>query len=64
MEINQRYNILRPGYKVIDLGSAPGGWAQVAVDKVNSTKEKPTVVCLDRNSMAEARNMCFFLILI
>lgn len=59
MEINQRYNILRPGYKVIDLGAAPGGWAQVAVEKVNSTKDHPTVVCLDRNAMAEARNFSY-----
>lgn len=59
MEINQRYNILRPGYKVIDLGAAPGGWAQVAVDKVNSTKDNPSVVCLDRNPMAEVPGAYF-----
>jgi 23S rRNA U2552 (ribose-2'-O)-methylase RlmE/FtsJ len=27
LEIDQRYNILKPGYTVIDLGSTPGGWS-------------------------------------
>lgn len=30
LEINQRDHILRSGMTVIDLGAAPGGWAQVA----------------------------------
>ncbi|MFL2792462.1 MAG: RlmE family RNA methyltransferase [Paracoccaceae bacterium] len=37
IEINEKYNFLLPGRNIIDLGSAPGGWLQVAVDKVNST---------------------------
>ena len=30
IEANERYEIIRPGYKVLDLGAAPGGWMQVA----------------------------------
>ena len=30
METNQRDQIMRPGMFVLDLGSAPGGWSQVA----------------------------------
>ena len=30
MEINQRDQIIRPGMFVLDLGSAPGGWSQIA----------------------------------
>lgn len=37
IEINEKYNFLLPGKNIIDLGCAPGGWLQVAVDKVNST---------------------------
>ena len=37
IEINEKYNFLLPGRNIIDLGSAPGGWLQVAVDKINST---------------------------
>lgn len=31
LELQQRYRLLRPGDKVVDLGAAPGGWVQVAV---------------------------------
>jgi 23S rRNA (uridine2552-2'-O)-methyltransferase len=34
LEINERDRLLRPGQVVVDLGAAPGGWAQVAADKV------------------------------
>ena len=37
IEINEKYNFLLPGKNIIDLGCAPGGWLQVAVDRVNST---------------------------
>ena len=30
LELQQRYRLLRPGDKVVDLGAAPGGWLQVA----------------------------------
>lgn len=44
LEIDQKDNLLRPGMTVIDLGAAPGGWAQVAADKVGP---KGRVVALD-----------------
>ncbi len=34
LEINQRDRLLRPGMTVVDLGSAPGGWSQVAAELV------------------------------
>jgi 23S rRNA (uridine2552-2'-O)-methyltransferase len=34
LEIDQRDRLLRLGQTVVDLGAAPGGWAQVAADKV------------------------------
>lgn len=30
LELQQRYRVIKPGDKVIDLGAAPGGWLQVA----------------------------------
>ena len=30
LQLNERDRLLRPGMRVIDLGSAPGGWSQVA----------------------------------
>ncbi|MGI9451825.1 MAG: RlmE family RNA methyltransferase [Geminicoccaceae bacterium] len=33
LEIDQKHRILKPNSSVIDLGSAPGGWAQVALER-------------------------------
>jgi 23S rRNA (uridine2552-2'-O)-methyltransferase len=40
IEIDERYHILRPGSKVVDLGAAPGGWSQVAVQRVGAAEGK------------------------
>jgi 23S rRNA (uridine2552-2'-O)-methyltransferase len=34
IELDQRFRLLRPGQRVVDLGCAPGGWTQVAVARV------------------------------
>lgn len=34
LEIDQKERLLRPGFVVVDLGAAPGGWSQVAREKV------------------------------
>jgi len=34
MEIDERDHLLRPGMTVVDLGAAPGGWAQYAAYRV------------------------------
>jgi 23S rRNA (uridine2552-2'-O)-methyltransferase len=36
IQLDDRFGFLRPGAKVIDLGAAPGGWTQVAVERVVS----------------------------
>ncbi len=47
IEIDDRYKILKPNARVIDLGAAPGGWCQVAAARTRSTPEKPNVVGID-----------------
>ena len=37
LEIHQRYDLLKAGMGVIDLGAAPGGWSQVARNLVGLT---------------------------
>jgi len=32
-EIDDRFRLLRPGARVVDLGMAPGGWTQVAIER-------------------------------
>jgi len=47
IEIDDRFGLLKPGRRVIDLGAAPGGWSQVAAARVGSTAEDPRVVAID-----------------
>jgi len=34
LEIDEKYHLLKPGQRVVDLGAAPGGWSQIAARKV------------------------------
>jgi 23S rRNA (uridine2552-2'-O)-methyltransferase len=43
-EIDHKDKLLKPGMSVVDLGAAPGGWSDYALDKVG---DKGTVVALD-----------------
>jgi 23S rRNA (uridine2552-2'-O)-methyltransferase len=49
--IDDRERFLRPGARVVDLGAAPGGWCQVAVERVNAIgragKERGRVIGVD-----------------
>ena len=36
LEIDEKYHIFKPGYVVLDCGSAPGSWSQVAIRSVNA----------------------------
>ena len=38
IEIDEKYKLLKPGQSIVDLGAAPGGWAQYAAQKVGSAK--------------------------
>jgi 23S rRNA (uridine2552-2'-O)-methyltransferase len=33
IEIDDRFRLLKPGVRVVDLGCAPGGWVQVALER-------------------------------
>jgi 23S rRNA (uridine2552-2'-O)-methyltransferase len=35
-EIDDKFHLLKPGAKVVDLGAAPGGWSQVAAQRVGA----------------------------
>lgn len=47
LQINEKHNFLLPGLSVIDLGCAPGGWLQIASQKVCSMSGKEKVVGVD-----------------
>ena len=46
-EIDDKYHLLKPGMTVVDLGAAPGGWSQIAAQRVGSAAGKGKVVALD-----------------
>ena len=43
-EIDDKYHLLKPGGRVVDLGAAPGGWSEVASRRVGKTGR---VIALD-----------------
>ncbi len=47
IELNQKYKLLKPGMRVVDLGCAPGGWLQVAVHLTGSSPGDPRIVGMD-----------------
>jgi 23S rRNA (uridine2552-2'-O)-methyltransferase len=47
IQIDDRFHLLKPGKRVVDLGAAPGGWTQVAVERVGAKEGRGTVVSLD-----------------
>src|SRR3954471_1345467 len=49
LEISEKEKVLRPGQLVIDLGAAPGGWSQVAAQKV---KPGGRVIAIDLLAVA------------
>ncbi|MEX2642388.1 MAG: RlmE family RNA methyltransferase [Acetobacterales bacterium] len=47
-ELDDKLKILKPGKRVVDLGAAPGGWAQIAVERVGAGRPgAPLVVAVD-----------------
>ena len=52
IEIDDKHRLLRPGRRVVDLGAAPGGWSQVAAERVRSLEGRGQVVAIDLLAMA------------
>jgi 23S rRNA (uridine2552-2'-O)-methyltransferase len=50
IELDEKYSLFKPGQRVVDLGAAPGGWTQVAVQRVG---QQGKVVALDLLPMDE-----------
>ena len=56
IELNEKDKLLRPGMRILDLGSAPGGWSQVAGRVVG---DKGRVLATDILPMDTVRNVDF-----
>jgi 23S rRNA (uridine2552-2'-O)-methyltransferase len=56
VELNEKDKLIRPGMRIMDLGSAPGGWSQVAGKLVG---EKGRVLATDILPMDALKNVDF-----
>ena len=56
LEIDEKHRMFRPGMTVVDLGAAPGGWSQVAADRVGGAGR---VIALDRLEMEPIAGVTF-----
>jgi 23S rRNA (uridine2552-2'-O)-methyltransferase len=53
IQLDDRHHLLKPGMTVVDLGAAPGGWTQVAIDRVRADRPNGgKVLALDIQEMA------------
>ncbi len=52
IEIDNRFKLIKPGMRVIDLGAAPGGWCQVSAARTGSSVDDIRVVGIDYLDMA------------
>ena len=59
-EIDDKYNVLKPGGRVVDLGAAPGGWSEIAARRVGATEAgNGRVVALDILDMKPIPGVAF-----
>jgi 23S rRNA (uridine2552-2'-O)-methyltransferase len=47
LQIDDQFHFLKVGARVVDLGAAPGGWTQVAVERVKPERGKGIVIGID-----------------
>jgi 23S rRNA (uridine2552-2'-O)-methyltransferase len=59
IEIDDRLRLLKPGKRVVDLGAAPGGWSQVAAERVRAADGKGQVVAIDLLPMEPIAGVAF-----
>lgn len=47
LQLDEKFHFFKIGGRIVDLGAAPGGWSQVAVDRVHSADDRGKVVGID-----------------
>jgi 23S rRNA (uridine2552-2'-O)-methyltransferase len=56
LQIQKKFNVIKKGDTIIDLGAAPGGWSQVAKEIVGDTG---TVIGIDLSPISPLSNVTF-----
>ena len=50
-QLDDQYKLFRRGQKVVDIGAAPGGWTQIAVERVAPDESGGVVIAVDIQEM-------------
>ncbi len=58
IELDQKDRLFRPGMTVVDLGSAPGGWSQVAAELVGDKGRVVASDILPMDAIADVEFIC------
>jgi 23S rRNA (uridine2552-2'-O)-methyltransferase len=59
IEIDDKHRFLKDGARVVDLGAAPGGWSQVAAQRVGAGEGRGRVVAIDLLDMDAMPGVAF-----
>ena len=59
LEIDDKYRLLKPGARVVDLGAAPGGWSEIAARRVAAAEGRGKIVAIDILEMAPVAGVAF-----
>ena len=47
LQLDDRFALMRPGMRLVDLGAAPGGWTQVAINRIRPDATGGRIVAVD-----------------
>jgi 23S rRNA (uridine2552-2'-O)-methyltransferase len=59
IEIDDKHKILKRGARVVDLGAAPGGWSQVAAERIGAEKGLGKIVAIDLLDIEPIQHILF-----
>jgi 23S rRNA (uridine2552-2'-O)-methyltransferase len=57
VEMDDKHRLLKRGMVVVDLGAAPGGWSQVAAERVHAAEGSGKVIAADLSAIAPIRGV-------
>lgn len=55
LEIDDKYNLIKPGMTIVDLGAAPGGWSQVARERMGESGKITALDLLPMDPIEDVR---------
>ena len=59
IELNKKFNFIKKNSQLLDIGSSPGGWSQVASKIITNGK----IVAVDKQPMEKIKTVNFFCVI-